>query len=141
MTKLEHYREVMRRISIGDVTSVLPQFTDDISLYPAIGLVGALEGKQAIEQWLHSIVATHLNTQLKIFHSAETDSTLFVEGVDEFDSPDGQHVILPYAGVYEFRGDKICGWRDYLHGPLLKKALAGEAPKDHILKLNDRPTI
>ncbi len=141
MQLLAQYRTVMNHISQGEVESALSFFAEDICLYGAVGMIGPLQGKENIAVWLASVAESHINTELKIFNSVERGAMLFVEGVDEFDSPEGQHVILPFTGVYEFRGDEICGWRDYFHGPLYKKALAGETPPDHVLELAQRPEI
>ena len=47
----------------------------------------------------------------RVFHHAEVGDRLFVEGVDEYITDAGVTVAAPYAGVIEFRGDLVVGWR------------------------------
>jgi ketosteroid isomerase-like protein len=50
----------------------------------------------------------------------------------------GKTVVAPYVGVIEFRGDKICGWRDYVDYITIEKQRAGEAPPAHVTELAGR---
>jgi ketosteroid isomerase-like protein len=75
----------------------------------------------------------------RIFTHAETADRLFVEGVDEYDTPNGKTIIAPYCGVIEFRGDKISGWRDYVDRSVIDDQKAGKAVPAQITELVSRP--
>ena len=64
---------------------------------------------------------------------------LFIEGVDEYRTPEGHRVATPYAGVLDFRGDLICGWRDYVDLSVGAQHKAGEPLSKQVLELLDRP--
>ena len=67
------------------------------------------------------------------------DNRLFVEGVDEYTTKDGVVVAVPYAGVIEFRGDKISGWRDYVDRGVIDAQKAGGGLSPQVKELVGRP--
>ena len=75
----------------------------------------------------------------RIFSYAEAGDRLFIEGVDEYRTPEGHRVATPYAGVLDFRGDLICGWRDYVDLSVGAQHKAGEPLSKQVLELPDRP--
>ena len=53
----------------------------------------------------------------------EQGNMLFVEGTENY-TKKGKKISVPYAGVVEFRGDKIVAWRDYFDLKSLEAQLA-----------------
>ena len=66
---------------------------------------------------------------------------MFVEGVDEYVATDGTVVRAPYAGVLEFDGNLIVGWRDYVDVGVMEAQKAGTPATPWLLALSDRPAI
>ena len=48
-------------------------------------------------------------------------------------------IAAPYAGVIEFCGDKISGWRDYVDRGTIDRQKAGEGWPEHVRELVGRP--
>jgi hypothetical protein len=61
-----------------------------------------------------------------------------LEGVDEYTTADGKHMALPYAGVLEFRGEQIAGWRDYVDLGVLTDQKVGKPFSPQVNALLDR---
>jgi hypothetical protein len=49
--------------------------------------------------------------------------------------------MAPYAGVLDFRGDLVVGWRDYVDVGVMAAQRAGEPLTDQVKSLSDRPAI
>jgi limonene-1,2-epoxide hydrolase len=77
--------------------------------------------------------------QWRIFAYAESGDRLFIEGVDDYRTSDGNRVAAPYAGVLEFRGDLIIGWRDYVDLGVVAQQKSGEPLSKQVAGLLDRP--
>jgi limonene-1,2-epoxide hydrolase len=75
----------------------------------------------------------------RIFDYAENETRLFMEGVDEFWLTGGQHVAIPYAGVFEFRGLLVREWREYFDGRLSLAMKAGEPVPPQVTEMIARP--
>ena len=75
----------------------------------------------------------------RIFDHAENDTRLFMEGVDEFWLTTGEHVAIPYAGVFEFRGLQVCEWREYFDGRISAAMKAGAPITDEVKEMIGRP--
>jgi limonene-1,2-epoxide hydrolase len=50
-------------------------------------------------------------------------------------------VATPYAGVLEFRGDLICGWRDYCDAGVSAAMTAGGPASAQVEQLISRPAV
>jgi limonene-1,2-epoxide hydrolase len=48
-------------------------------------------------------------------------------------------VAAPYAGVIEFKGNKIVGWRDYIDRAVIDSMKAGNPYPDQVKELINRP--
>lgn len=72
-----------------------------------------LVGREWVEKFIVRYWAQHSATRWEILRHAESGDCLLTEGVEEYVNADGVAVRHPYMGVIEFRGDLICGWRDY----------------------------
>ena len=141
MAKIDIYLALVECIKNDDIKGALNMFADDVKFYAAVGMVPPFTDKAQLGAWLENSVGQLRNRQWRVTSYAETDRTLFLEGVEEYDTADGHHVVIPYAGVCEFSAEKICAWRDYLHGNLLKQGNSGEPTKDHVLALAKKPSI
>lgn len=78
--------------------------------------------------------------QWRIFAHAEVGETLFIEGVDDYQSTDGHRIAAPYAGVLDFRDGLIIGWRDYVDIGVIAQQKTGEPLSKQVLELINRPT-
>lgn len=101
---------------------------------PAVGKAQAIKFMQS----MGSLIAS---SSWRIFEYAQTPTHLFIEGIDEFITRDGQLVQTPYMGVLKFRGDLVCQWRDYFDSQALDNALAGKPLADFAQPLVNRATL
>jgi len=124
-----------------DVEAVVSKMTDDVVWHYSAATKSPKHGKDGAREFLNSFKETVRNPRWRIFNYAENDTMLFVEGVDEFDTPDGKTVVIPYMGVIEFRGDLICGWRDYFDRKIADAGARGEALPDYAAALADRKAV
>jgi limonene-1,2-epoxide hydrolase len=110
-----------------DVEGVLSHVTDDIVWQNSGGYAPAIQGKAAMREALSKMAPIIAESHWRIFDYAESETRLFMEGVDEFKTKDGHRVAIPYAGVLVFRGGLISEWREYFDGRLsaLMKSSAG----------------
>lgn len=118
-----------------DIDEVLSHMTDDIVWHFSAVSVPPKTGKSGAREFLTAFKARVSSPAWRIFRIAETEDALFVEGADAFDAPDGRHVVVPYMGILEFDGDRICAWRDYFD----RGTADGGALPDHARALVDRP--
>ena len=124
-----------------DIDGVLDHLSDDIVWHYSAVTKPPKVGKAGAREFLEAFAGHVRNPRWRIFDYAERGNTLFVEGVDDFDTPDGKRIITPYMGVYEFDGDLICGWRDYFDRGVADAGAKGEALPDFAVALIDRSAI
>ncbi|MBW8811938.1 MAG: nuclear transport factor 2 family protein [Caulobacterales bacterium] len=122
-----------------DVETVLSFMTDDVVWHYAVAAMPPVRGKAAARKLLQRFLADMHEVNWRIFAHAETGERLFVEGVDEYRTPDGRTVATPYAGVLDFRDGLICGWRDYVDLGVAAAQKAGEPLTKQVVELLDRP--
>jgi limonene-1,2-epoxide hydrolase len=96
--------------SRSDVDELLSYFTDD-AVYHNIPME-PLRGKAAIRQFLETFTPQSTDVAFEILALVSSGPVVFTERVDRF-SMGGKRIALPVAGVFEVRGGKIAGWRDY----------------------------
>ena len=125
----------------GDIEAVLRQFHDDIIWHYAAAAAPPLCGKLKARKFLEGFKAQISAIRWRVFDSAESGDRLFVEGVDEYDTLDGVVVIAPYAGVLEFAGPLIIGWRDYVDVGVMEAQRTGAKASAWVTALADRPTL
>lgn len=140
--RYDQFQAVINHWRRKDAESVLAAMTDDIVWHVAATAKPPVVGKAAAAAFIKTfggaISDAPGSIRWRIFNHSETTDRLFVEGVDEFDGADGKTVVAPYVGVIEFRGDKICGWRDYVDYLTIEKQRKGEAPPAHVTELAGR---
>ena len=101
-----------------DVETILSFFTDD-AVYTNIPIDPPNVGKQQIREFLNWFFGAVGDLQFIITRQvAGSDGSVMNERIDRLDFA-GKVVDLPVMGVFEFRGDLICAWRDYFDMALL----------------------
>lgn len=118
--------EVIAAWQAKDLEAVLVHMADDIVWHYAAPGLPPVRGKAAAEKLLRRFQADMRDIQWRIFNHAEAGDRLFLEGVDDYRTADGQRMAVPYAGVLEFRGDLIVGWRDYVDLGVIADQKAGK---------------
>jgi len=123
-----------------DIERVLSFMADDIVWHYAAAAMPPVRGKAAARKLLTRFQADMHRIEWRIFAHSETGDRLFVEGVDDYLTPDGHRVATPYAGVLDFRDGLIVGWRDYVDLGVAADQKAGQPFTRQVLELLDRPT-
>lgn len=134
---------VMEAWGRHDLDGVLAPMSDDIEWHYHVGSRPVV-GKEAMRKVLEKLAAHQLDSAWRVIRHAtrpEPDGrvALFVEAVDDYRSPDDRRVVVPYAGVYEFDGETVVAWRDYVDLGLMQRAQAGEDLGPWVAALVSRP--
>ncbi len=139
--KLDVLKSVIAAWTAGDIDGALAHMHDDIVWHYAAAVAPPARGKAKARKFLEGFKAQITAVRWRLFDHAETGNRLFVEGVDEYVGVDGMVVRAPYAGVLEFDGDLIVGWRDYVDVGVMEAQKAGTPATPWVLALSDRPAI
>lgn len=137
-TRFRQFQAVIETWKRKDVEGVLGALTDDVVWHYAAAIAPPARGKVEARKFIDRFGAGIGEVRWRIFHHAETADRLFVEGVDEYTTIDGIDVAAPYAGVIEFRGDKISGWRDYVDRGVIEVMKAGGGYSQQVRELIGR---
>lgn len=132
---------LIRAWQAKDIDGVLAHMADDIVWHYAVGAMPPVRGKAKARKLLERFQADMHDITWRIFAHVEAGDRLFVEGVDEYLTADGVRVAAPYAGVLDFRGDLIVGWRDYVDIGVIASQKAGDPISAHVEALLERPVI
>lgn len=132
-------RQVIDAWQAKDIDRVLSHLADDVVWHYAAAALPPVRGKASAARLLKRFHGDMHGVQWRIFHHAEAGERLFIEGVDDYTTADGRRVATPYAGVLEFRGDLIVGWRDYVDLGVAAQQKAGEPLSPQVEELLDRP--
>ncbi|TAJ70161.1 MAG: nuclear transport factor 2 family protein [Phenylobacterium sp.] len=132
-------QQVIQAWQAKDIDRVLAFMDDEIVWHYAAPAMPPVRGKAAARKLLQRFQADMHGIQWRIFAHAETGDRLFIEGVDDYRTTDGHRVAAPYAGVLEFRGDLIVGWRDYVDLGVIDQQKAGQPLTRQVEGLLDRP--
>lgn len=124
-----------------DVEAVLAHVTDDIVWRNSGGYRPAVKGKAAMRTVLQTMAPLIETSAWRTFDYAELQDRVFVEGVDEFWTKSGNHVAIPYAGVFVFRGSLVSEWREYFDGRISAEMKSGGRITDEIKEMISRPAI
>lgn len=101
-----------------DVEKIVSFFTED-AVYTNVPIDPPNVGKQQIREFLNWFFGAVGDLEFTIARQVEgADGTVMNERIDRLDFA-GKVVDLPIMGVFEFRGDLICAWRDYFDMALL----------------------
>jgi limonene-1,2-epoxide hydrolase len=101
-----------------DVDTILGYFTDD-AIYTNVPIDPPNVGKAQIREFLNWFFGAVGELEFTIVRQNEgPDGTVMNERIDRLDFG-GKVIDLPIMGVFEFRGELICAWRDYFDMALL----------------------
>jgi limonene-1,2-epoxide hydrolase len=132
------FLDLVRAWQKHDIDAVLAKMTEDVVWYPAVG-APPVNGKAGVRQVLEQFAPKRREERWKVFHHAVNGDRLFVEGVDAYTDDQGRRIAMPYAGVIEYRGGLIAGWRDYFDIGTLNRMKAGEPVPAILEPLVSRP--
>jgi limonene-1,2-epoxide hydrolase len=124
-----------------DVEGVLVHLHEDFAWYNTGGLKPPLRGKDAMRSTLQAMAKVIKEGRWRLFDVAESGSTVWMEGVDEFIRHDGVRVAVPYAGTLEFKDGLILNWREYYEGRLIEQQMAGQGVSAEVEELLARPEV
>lgn len=110
--KIDTVHAVMDAMKQRDFEGFLKHLTDDVEYHFHVG-TRPLLGKEWVRKFLNKYDEQNSDVLWSITTFAETGDKLLVEGLEEYVGESGETVRHPYMGIFEFRDDKICGWRDY----------------------------
>ena len=131
--------QVIEAWQAKDIDRVLDFMADDIVWHYAAAAMPPVRGKATAAKLLNRFHGDMHGIQWRIFAYAEAGDRLFIEGVDDYTTAEGHRVATPYAGVLEFRGDLIVGWRDYVDLGVVAQQKAGEPLTAQVEGLLARP--
>ncbi len=140
-SKIEIYFSTIETWKKKDIEGVVANMKDDVVWHTVAAIDPPLLGKAAAREFLKKYGGALKNSRWRVISYAETDTQLFVEGIEEFDTVDDTHNILPYSGIYDFRDDKISGWRDYFDRGLSNRLKEGQAIPNFVQALADRRAL
>lgn len=141
MKKIDIYLNMIEDWKSHNIDGVLGIMADDIVMHYAAGIEPPITGKEKAKKFLEGYASWTRNVDWRVFSHAENENQLFVEGVDEFDTTDGNRIYMPYMGIYDFRDDKVTGWREYFDFGRAKKLIDGEPVTDFVVELVSREAI
>ncbi len=132
--------QVIEAWQAKDIEGVLAHMSDDIVWHYAAPGLPPVRGKATAAKLLARFQSDMHGIEWRIFAHAEAGDRLFVEGVDDYRTTQGHRVAVPYAGVLDFRGDLITGWRDYVDLAVITDQKSGQPLSAQVENLLDRPT-
>lgn len=135
------YDAIIQAWKRKDIDAVLSHMTDDIVWHYAAAISPPAYGHAGARKFMETFGAKVGEVRWRVFGYAESGDRMFVEGVDEYITTTGARVATPYAGVLDFRGDKICGWRDYCDAGVSAAMQAGGPLPAQVELLIDRPAV
>tara|TARA_R110000796_G_scaffold8843_63_gene30000 strand:- start:9720 stop:10238 length:519 start_codon:yes stop_codon:yes gene_type:complete len=138
-SRFEQFKTVIEAWKNKDIDAVIDAMSDDIVWHYAAAIAPPVRGKKEARAFLERFGGVIGEVKWRIFETAETADRLFVEGVDEYVTKDGVAVAAPYAGVIEYSGDKISGWRDYVDSGAMSQMKAGNPYPEQVKELIARP--
>lgn len=138
---LETFNRLIAAWKARDVETVLTFLHDDVVWHYAVAAMPPVRGKAAARKLLARFLADMHDVRWRLFSAAEAGERLFVEGVDEYRTPDGHTVATPYAGVLDFRDGLIVGWRDYVDLGVAAAQKAGEPHTPQVVELMSRDPL
>ena len=139
--KLAVLKDVIAAWTAGDIEGALSHMHEDIVWHYAAAVAPPARGKAKARKFLENFKAQLTEVRWRLFDYAESGNRLFVEGVDEYVARDGAVIRAPYAGVLDFEGDLIIGWRDYVDVGAMDAQRGGAASSAFVLAMIDRPAI
>ncbi len=124
-----------------DIDAVLAHLTEDVQWHYSAVAAPPVVGHAGARAFLEQHKKRARRPRWQVFACAESDNALFIEGADSFELPSGQRVVIPYMGILEFDGARICGWRDYLDAGTAAACMSGQPLPEHARALIERPAL
>lgn len=115
-----------------DPSGVLAELHDDITWNNTSGMKPPIQGKAQMAEVLEEMRNRVTNNRWRLFDVAQVGDTVWMEGVDEFDTMDGTRIAIPYCGILNFEGGKIRHWREYFDGRLQEEQAAGNGVRSTV---------
>ena len=137
---LEVARSVITAWRRKDLEGMLANIDEGIVWHSHVGSP-PIVGKAAMREFAAKLTGQMAEIRWRIFYAAADGDRLHVEGVDDYTAPDGRRVVVPYAGVFAFRGGLIVEWRDYFDRALFDRIKAGEEVPAYVEELVNRPAL
>lgn len=141
---MNHLNVLLRLIECWkakDIDGVLALMDDDIVWHYAAAIAPPVHGKAKARKLLERLGPQIAEVRWRIFDYAERGDRLFVEGVDEYVTPDGKLVSAPYAGVVELKDGRIAALREYFDIGVVNALKAGEPMTEHVRVLLSREAL
>jgi limonene-1,2-epoxide hydrolase len=135
------YQAVIAAWKAKDIDAVLSHMSEDIVWHYAAAISPPVLGRAGARKFMETFGSKIAEVRWRVFDYAESGERLFVEGVDEYFTTDGKRIATPYAGVLDFRGNLICGWRDYFDAGVSAAMQAGGAASPEVEQLIARPAV
>ena len=95
-----------------DANRFVEYLTDDAVF--RFGSAPAVQGRAAIEQAVSGFFSTIDGCRHKLTASWTGPETFACEGEVTYRRHDGSEITLPFADVFDLRGEMICGYRIYI---------------------------
>ncbi len=125
MIKETIVERIFRLWRAGRVDEILDCFTGDARWHFSAATKPPAVGREAIAEFLARYSAVSGENRLRLTRQSQQGDLLFFEGVEDFTTPEGRDVTLPYAGVLTLRAGKITDWRDYFDRELIDTQIEG----------------
>lgn len=141
MTKIERMRSMMTAWAAGDIDRVVEHLHPDVVWHYAAATHPPARGVDQCRKLMLRLQPEMSDVVWTVFGHAESGDRLFLEGVDSYTAANGARISTPYAGVIDFDGDLIIGWRDYVDLGVAAAQRAGDAYSTQVQELLDRPAV
>jgi len=143
MSHLQTFLALIADWKRGDLDAVALRLAPGVVWHYSAGSRPPARGRAAAIAVLGAYRRMQTENRLRLFTHAETPDRLFYEGVEDFDTPQGHPVQVPYAGVLDFGPDGlITGWRDYHDSALFDTQLRGTSGlPEFCTDLTGRPAL
>jgi limonene-1,2-epoxide hydrolase len=125
----------------ADADGVLAELHDDITWNNSGGLKPPIQGKAQMAATLGAMKGRLKNNRWRLFDVAQVGDTVWMEGVDEFDTMDGTRVAIPYCGILNYEDGKIRHWREYFDGRLQEEQIAGKGVRPTVDAMLTRKAV
>lgn len=129
MARIDTVKAVMGAWARHDIDELLGHMTPDVEWHYQVGSRPAI-GIAAMRRILEKLQHHQLESNWRVVRHAESEDAVLIEAIDDFRNPDGHRVRAPYMGVYEFDGDLISAWRDYVDMGVMMSSEKGEPPPE-----------
>ncbi len=139
--RIEIFQTIIAAWKAKDIPAVLSHMHADIVWHYAAGAEPPIRGRAQAERFLARFGARIAQVRWRVFDYAESETRLFVEGVDEYATNEGRVIMAAYAGVLDFEGDLVIGWRDYVDVGVVSAQMAGQPISEQVRLLTDRAEV